>query len=135
MRGWRRRLLLFFLRLRRFRLLLVGEYVYFLVSPLFEKTNENGEPFRWRDEYGNEEGRIYLNFVPGPIVDLVNSTSKADAVEKLTQFMLNQASARDRKKKAFQEAVRRHAEKLVEAVRKGKPVLTRVREPLVPKLW
>ena len=101
----------------------------------FEKTNENGEPFKWRDKYGNEEGRIYLNFVPGPIVDLVNSTSKADAVEKLTQFMLNQASARDRKKKAFQEAVRRHAEKLVEAVRKGKPVLTRVREPLVPKLW
>jgi hypothetical protein len=101
----------------------------------FRKVNESGEPFRWRDIQGNDEEKIRLNFVPGPIVDFVNSTSKTKAVEGLTKFMLNQASASDKKKKSFQAAVRRHAEKLVDAVREGKVVLTKVREPLVPSLW
>ena len=102
----------------------------------FRKVNENGEPFSWRDKYGNEEKRIFLNFVPGPIVDFVNSTTKKKAIEGLTELMLNQACARDRKKKAFVEACRRHAERLVEAVRKGKaPPARKVREPVVPKMW
>jgi len=103
---------------------------------IFRKVNEKGEPFKWRDKYGNENDKIFLNFVPGSIVDFINRSSREKAIEGLTEFMLNQASTRDRRKKSFQEACRRHAERLVDSVRKGKVMKApKPREPKIPNLW
>jgi len=87
----------------------------------YEKANEQGETYPWVDRDGNPRDKVYVPFVPGPMVDIINNNPDAKAVEFLLQFMLDWAQKKYQKTRSFQDACLRHARKLVNAVRQVAP--------------
>lgn len=86
----------------------------------FNTINDNGELCEWKDDCGNEEHKISINFVPGPLVDDINNNPDEEVFDSMSKWVIARAQSKSRKK-AFKEAVSRHVDKLIEAVREVAP--------------
>lgn len=83
----------------------------------YKKANEAGEKYPHKDKEGNERERIHLDFVPGPIVDIINENPDAKATTALYEFILQDTQAKWKGSARFRMASEGHARKLVAAVR------------------
>lgn len=83
-----------------------------------EAINEQGPLFHYEDHLGNENERIKVHFVPGPIVDLISGAESDEAaVSKIYELITSIAAARFKNLVEFQRQSRFHARNLVEAIR------------------
>lgn len=87
----------------------------------FQKVNENGPPFPHWDHIAkiNKRDRIMVNFVPGPIVDSILTSSRDSAIDQIYRMIIADAASSFRNLKAFQGKALEHARNLVDAVRQA----------------
>jgi len=83
----------------------------------FSARNQNGPEIEWKDTLGNEETRLRVAFVPGPIVDLINQTENSLSARYLFEMMLEKASSLYRNKRCFQKCAQKHSWDVILAVR------------------
>ena len=77
----------------------------------FEAVNREGPRFAHKDKLGNMRERIVVNFVSGPIVDLIlASKSVEEAASKVYEMILSDVAAQFRKLKSFQAMAQTHAQ-------------------------
>jgi DNA-binding transcriptional ArsR family regulator len=83
----------------------------------FDAVNQEGPRFRHADRLGNKSERIRVDFVPGPIVDMILSSGKR-CTRNICDIILYNTASRFKHLKSFQRATREHARALVKGVRK-----------------
>jgi len=89
----------------------------------FRRVNESGPAFPHRDRLGNKRVKVTLNFIPGPVVDIILESSRDTATEKVSRMILAAVPSRFRTLRSFQKKAMEHARNLVEAVTSNSTVL------------
>lgn len=84
----------------------------------YKETNYNGPEVEWRDSCGNDRKQLKINFVSGPIVDIINQTGDTEAANTLVNIMREATSPTYSDRIIFKKASQKHAWNLVLAVRK-----------------
>jgi hypothetical protein len=87
----------------------------------FQKVNENGPPFPYWDHIAkiNKRDKIAVNFVPGPVIDSILTSSRDSAIDQIYRMIIADAASPFRNLKEFKGESLEHARNLVDAVRQA----------------
>lgn len=84
----------------------------------FSLVNHNGPAVDWKDKCGNKRTQLSINFVPGPMVDIINQATNFQAANALFEIMCAGTSRTYHERKNFKKHARKFGWDLVMAVRK-----------------